>query len=117
MLGRGAALLDRVSNQTHAPEFAGDVEAWNIGFVIPRDARDVHAASLRAKDQRDRPVWTDRFTFTVSNAVGRPDQSWSVIDKFEDIVFRAGTGAGAATDTSGRIELRVQAHGYSGAGL
>ncbi len=44
-------LLEGVPHEPHPPELADDVEPWHVRLEVALDARDVHAALGRTKDE------------------------------------------------------------------
>jgi hypothetical protein len=105
------SLLQRIANQSHAAEFAGDEDARHIGFELRAHHRYFHAAPRRAEHQRDCFGGTSRFACTVPDAVGRTHELRASTDDAQHMMQRllgARLHARAATDAARGIDDGMQ---------
>jgi hypothetical protein len=110
-LHRLAPLLERVANETHPTELAGDEDARHAGLEARRQQRDLDAPPLGAEDESDRFDRARRAARAVTDAVGRAHELRASADDAEHVMlrlFRTDLHAAAATDAARRIDDRMQ---------
>jgi hypothetical protein len=98
-------------NQTHATQFAGDIDPRNVGLEGRLEQRNIQSAPFRAEYQRDSVERTHCLAGAVSDALGWPDQYCLAIDEPQDFMMRclrAGFHARATAQTSAGVDLRMQ---------
>jgi hypothetical protein len=110
-LERLLTLHQRILDQPHAAEFAGDVDAWHVGFEVRLQHRNIEATPLGPEHQRDRIERTDHLACTMSDAVGWTHEHCLAIDQAQHFVMRllgAGFDACSAAQAFGRVDERMQ---------
>jgi hypothetical protein len=94
------ALTERVLDEPHAAQFAGDVDSRHIRFEIRFEQRDIDAAPLGSQHQRDGVERTDCLAGSVTDAIGGPHQHRFAADQTQYLVMRL-LGAGFDARTAG----------------
>jgi len=87
------------------------LEARPDALEVRLDLRDINAACLSAEDQGDRLLRTGSGAGTVTNTVSRFDKGRLAVDETENMMtalLRAGTNAAATSETTVRIDHRMQ---------
>ena len=102
------ALLNRVADQTHTPQLAGNVNPGYVGFKIGGNVRNIHAPFFRAEDQGNGVDRTGRRAGPVPDAIGRRNQFRFFVDNADDILLRAGGNAGGAPHTQAGIDCGMK---------
>ena len=97
------ALRDRIRDEPHPAELAGDEDPRDAGLKGWAEHGNIDAARFGAEDERDRIGRARRPTGPVADTVGRADQLGLALDEAENTAFRASVDAGRATDTPIRV--------------
>ena len=95
-----AALLDGIADQAHAAELACNEQPGHIGLKVRFDNRQLDAAGLGAKHQRDGAGGTGGLAGSVADAARRLDELGLVADEAEHRVPVGHLGAGANAGTA-----------------
>ena len=93
---RLASLFHGLSDQSHATELPGDVDAGHIGFEVGFQLRDVHSPGFGAENKLDRSDRAGVGACAMTYAKCRADEHALAVDD-ADRLF--GTGFIAATRT------------------
>ena len=101
-----AALAGGFADQPHSSQFAGDKYPGYVGFKAWADLRNIHAAFLGAKNERDGTMRAGWQAGTVADAVGWVDQDGLATDE-SDGPFRAGCDTTSRTHAFDWVDYRV----------
>src|SRR5262245_62236100 len=78
---RLGSLLDRIANEPHATELAGNEDPWNVGLEIRRHMGNIDASTFRPENKCDRVVRAGGTAGAVTDAVGGLDQLGLSVDQ------------------------------------
>ncbi len=112
-----AALFDRVANEAHAAQFAGNENAGNVGLEILIDVGNIDPPPLGAKNQGDGVDRADRLAGAVPDAMRGLHQFGLAADQSENVPFGAGPDARSASDTFRRVDDGMQRRRLGQAGF
>src|SRR5579871_2675302 len=102
------SLLDRIANEAHSAEFAGNEDPRNVCLKIRPDMGNVDSSALRAEDERNCVVGASLAAGAVTDAMRGFNELSLAVDQPENIPFGASANTGATAQTFRWIDFRMK---------